>query len=74
MSIRDLGEHRLKDLSRPEQIGQLVIAGLPDQFPALKTLTNLPNNLPLMLTSFVPGLMIERGITFVWPPSACTTP
>ncbi|MGH2406477.1 MAG: adenylate/guanylate cyclase domain-containing protein [Candidatus Limnocylindrales bacterium] len=53
VSIRDLGEHRLKDLSRPEQIGQLVIAGLPDQFPPLKTLTNLPNNLPLMLTSFV---------------------
>jgi predicted ATPase len=53
VTIRDLGEHRLKDLSRPERIGQLVIAGLPDTFPALKTLTNLPNNLPLMLTSFV---------------------
>jgi predicted ATPase/class 3 adenylate cyclase len=53
VSIRDLGEHRLKDLSRAERIGQLVIAGLPDAFPALKTLTNLPNNLPAMLTSFV---------------------
>jgi predicted ATPase/class 3 adenylate cyclase len=53
VTILDLGEHRLKDLSRPERIGQLVIAGLPDTFPALKTLTNLPNNLPLMLTSFV---------------------
>jgi predicted ATPase/class 3 adenylate cyclase len=53
VTVRDLGEHRLKDLSRPEHIGQLVIADLPDQFPALKTLSNLPNNLPLMLTSFV---------------------
>ena len=53
VEMRDLGEHRLKDLSRPERIGQLVIVGLPDHFPALKTLTNLPNNLPVMLTTFV---------------------
>ncbi len=53
VELRDLGEHRLKDLSRPERIGQLVIVGLPDHFPALKTLSNLPNNLPVMLTTFV---------------------
>src|SRR5204863_5159756 len=37
-SLRDLGTHRLKDLARPERLYQLVIAGVPDQFPALRTL------------------------------------
>jgi predicted ATPase/class 3 adenylate cyclase len=53
VSLRDLGEHRLKDLSRSERISQLVIAGLPDQFPPLRTLESTPNNLPVLLTSFV---------------------
>ncbi|MFI5261075.1 MAG: adenylate/guanylate cyclase domain-containing protein [Candidatus Limnocylindrales bacterium] len=53
VTSRDLGEHRLKDLSRPERIRQLVIAGLPDHFPPLKTLDATPNNLPVLLTSFV---------------------
>jgi class 3 adenylate cyclase len=38
VGVRELGEHRLKDLDRPERIHQLVIAGLPDEFPPLKTL------------------------------------
>jgi class 3 adenylate cyclase len=38
LDLRDLGEHRLKDLSRPEHLFQLVAPGLPDQFPALRTL------------------------------------
>src|SRR3972149_1322891 len=53
VGLRDLGGPRRKDLPRPERIGQLVIVGLPDHFPALKTLSNLPNNLPVMLTTFV---------------------
>jgi class 3 adenylate cyclase len=36
-SLRDLGEHLLKDLERPERLFQLAIEGLPQQFPALKT-------------------------------------
>lgn len=46
-SLDDLGEHHLKDLVRPEHIYQLVISGLPDDFPPLKTLDNRPNNLPV---------------------------
>ena len=46
-ALRDLGEHRLKDLLRPEHIYQLIISGLPDSFPALKTLDAHPNNLPI---------------------------
>jgi YVTN family beta-propeller protein len=38
VTIRDLGERRLKDLEHPERISQLVIEGLPKQFPQLKTL------------------------------------
>ena len=35
--LRDLGEHRLKDLDRPEHIYQLDIEGLPVEFPPLRT-------------------------------------
>ncbi len=52
-TLRDLGEHRLKDLSRPERISQLVISGVPDEFPPLRTLDVTPNNLPVMLTDFI---------------------
>ena len=35
--VRDLGEHELKDLKRPERLFQLEIAGLPSSFPPLRT-------------------------------------
>ncbi|HEY3310599.1 MAG TPA: tetratricopeptide repeat protein [Anaerolineales bacterium] len=53
LSLRPLGEQRLKDLQRPEQIFQLVIDGLPSDFPELHSLNALPNNLPMQLTSFI---------------------
>ena len=53
VSLNDLGERRLKDLDRAERIFQLVVPGLPADFPPLKTLESFPNNLPLQLTSFV---------------------
>ena len=52
VTIRDLGEHRLKDL-RPERLAQLVAAGLPADFPPIRSLDRRPNNLPTQLTSFV---------------------
>jgi predicted ATPase/class 3 adenylate cyclase len=52
-SLRDLGAHRLKDLARPEQVYQLIAPDLPEAFPALRSLDELPNNLPRRLTSFV---------------------
>jgi len=45
VTLRDLGWHRLKDISDAEHIFQLDVAGLPDRFPALKSLgarTSLP--------------------------------
>src|SRR6266540_301263 len=53
VELHDLGEHRLKDLPRPERIFQIVIAGLPGEFPRLRTLDISPNNLPTQLTSFI---------------------
>jgi len=53
VSLRDLGEHRLKDLQRPERLFQLVISGLPAEFPPLKTLESRPNNLPIQPSPFI---------------------
>jgi predicted ATPase/class 3 adenylate cyclase len=50
--LRDLGEYRLKDFDEAKHLYQLVIEGLPADFPPLKTL-NVPTNLPILLTSFV---------------------
>jgi predicted ATPase/class 3 adenylate cyclase len=52
-SLRDLGEHRLRDLARPEYVYQLLAPDLAADFPPLRSLDILPNNLPLQLTSFV---------------------
>jgi len=51
--FRDLGEHRLKDLSEPQRLYQLQINGLPHQFPALKTLESRQTNLPVQLTPLI---------------------
>jgi predicted ATPase/class 3 adenylate cyclase len=53
VTVRDLGEQRLRDLARPEQIFQIVGSDLPAEFPPLRTLESIPNNLPVQLTSFV---------------------
>ncbi len=53
VSLRDMGERRLKDLIRPEHIYQLVIANLPADFPPLKTLDIYRHNLPAQMTSFI---------------------
>jgi predicted ATPase/class 3 adenylate cyclase len=61
-SLRDLGKHRLKDLENPENLFQLVVAGLPDEFPPVRTLDARPNNLPSQLTSFVGRAREIEGI------------
>lgn len=50
---QDEGEHRLKDLSRPEHVYQLIIPDLPHDFPPLRSLSIIPNNLPVQLTEFI---------------------
>ena len=51
--LRDLGEHRLKDLIGAEHVWQLVAPGLPDTFPPLASLGSLPNNLPRQVTALI---------------------
>lgn len=46
ISLRDLGERRLPDLTRPEHVYQAVAPDLPADFPPLRTLESRPNNLP----------------------------
>src|SRR6266699_2645143 len=53
VSLRDLGEHRLKDLQQQSHLFQLVIAGLPDDFPPLLTLDIHPHNLPVQPTPLI---------------------
>jgi predicted ATPase/class 3 adenylate cyclase len=53
VELRDLGEHRLRDLLEPERVFQLVHPDLPAVFPPLKTLDYRPHNLPLQPTPFL---------------------
>jgi predicted ATPase/class 3 adenylate cyclase len=51
--LHDMGEHRLKDLLAPLRLYQVNVPDLPRDFPAIKSLDTLPNNLSIQLTSFV---------------------
>jgi predicted ATPase/class 3 adenylate cyclase len=52
-TLHDLGEHRLKDLTRPEHVFQINHPNLPSEFPPIKSLDSFPHNIPIQLTSFV---------------------
>jgi predicted ATPase/class 3 adenylate cyclase/DNA-binding CsgD family transcriptional regulator len=49
----NLGVHRLRDLGRPERVFALAHPDLPGGAPPPRSLDQLPNNLPVQLTSFV---------------------
>ena len=51
--LADRGVHRLRDLGRPEHVHELLDEDDPREFPSLRSLDVLPNNLPDQLTSFV---------------------
>ncbi len=53
IDLVDLGEHRLRDLSRAERVFQVVHPQLEQEFPPLRSLEAFPGNLPVQLTSFV---------------------
>jgi predicted ATPase/class 3 adenylate cyclase len=59
VTLRDLGEHRLKDMPSPEHLYDIVIPGLPAEFPSLRTLGG-EVSLPAAPTSFV-GRQREIG-------------
>ena len=49
----DLGEHQLRDVARPMRVFQLAHPTLPAEFPPIRSLDEMPGNLPRQLTSFV---------------------
>ena len=53
VALRALGAHRLKDLTQPETLFQLVAEGLDDEFPPLDTLDTRPTNLPTQPTPLI---------------------
>ena len=52
-ALRDMGKHRMKGLAHLEHLYQVVVPGLPADFPRLNTLDVTPTNLPVQLTSFI---------------------
>jgi predicted ATPase/class 3 adenylate cyclase len=53
VSLKDLGDFRMKGLSQPEHLYQVVTPDLPQDFPPLATQDYHPNNLPIQITAFV---------------------
>lgn len=51
-TLTDLGEHRLKDLPRPERLYQLSVPDLPAAFPPPRSQESLSTDLPVQLTRF----------------------
>jgi len=53
VTLRDLGNVRLRDLTSPVRVLQVLHPRLRADFPALRSLEATPNNLPQQVTSFV---------------------
>lgn len=53
VTLNDMGEHRLKDLTAPERVFQLTAPGMRFEFPRLNSLSVRNNNFPKQLTSLV---------------------
>lgn len=53
VSLRDMKEHRLAGLPGLERLWQVLDPDLPHDFPPLRSLNEIPNNLPSRLTSFI---------------------
>lgn len=53
ISFKDFGKRKLKDIILPEQIYQIIVDGLIEEFPPLKSLDARQTNLPVSLTKFI---------------------
>jgi hypothetical protein len=62
VSMADLGVHRLRDLSAPLRVFQVVGDGLPSSFPPLLSLNAFPGNLPLQVSTFIDRDMELAGV------------
>jgi hypothetical protein len=53
ITLVDVGEHRLRDLDRPERVFQACADGLERQFPPLRSLTNPLRGFPAVRTRII---------------------
>jgi predicted ATPase/class 3 adenylate cyclase len=53
VTLRDLGEHHLRDLEHPERLSQVIVEGLEADFPPVRSAERRLGNLPTVLTTFV---------------------
>ena len=53
VTLREMGTHRFKGFPNPETVWQAVASNLPHDFPPLKSLAAIRNNLPVQVTSFI---------------------
>jgi predicted ATPase len=53
VELRDLGEHRLRDLTSTMRVWQVVAPGLDVGFPPLRTVEGVPGNLRVAATRFI---------------------
>ncbi|MEX1037856.1 MAG: AAA family ATPase, partial [Acidimicrobiia bacterium] len=60
VKVVDRGQHRLRDLTIPEHVFELVIDGLERDFPPLLSLDVTRNNFPIQLTDFIGRPEVEE--------------
>lgn len=60
VTVVDHGQHRLRDLTSPEHVFEVVIDGLERAFPPLLSLDVTRNNLPVQLTDFIGRPEVEE--------------
>jgi predicted ATPase/class 3 adenylate cyclase len=62
LGLLDLGEHRFKDLTRPEHVFQLVTPDARTEFPVLNSLDAKRTNLPIQATPLIGRQKEVRGV------------
>jgi predicted ATPase/class 3 adenylate cyclase len=73
VTLLDLGEHRLRDLDVPEHVFQVTAKTLDREFPSLRTLDLVPNNLPQQLNRFIGREGEVRELTALVPGNRLVT-
>ena len=77
VAVRDLGLFQLKDLAEPEHLYDLVVDGLPSEFPPLTTAASVVPGLPEPLSRFIGRTSAVDEITTLLSTSrlvTCTGP
>ena len=73
VALVDLGEHRLRDLTRSESVFQIDHPGLIREFPALRSVDTLPGNLPVQPNRFVGRAALIKRVSDLVAESAVVT-